>query len=164
MRVSRAFALAFSLVICFLFAFSPGHAQISMASTSTSSRRHCRFTISRRFPHRVIYGSPAIGHGTTTRAITGCPAPGSRRRNLSCCGRPAIGGDDGAYRFHDGYWGPQIGFYRSIAYGCRYTGDGYEGGYWRNGNFFYNQSVNNIRSCRSPTSTTSPFREQYQQC
>ena len=54
------------------------------------------------------------------------------------------GWDDGAYQFHDGYWGPQIGFYGGVAYGFGYTGDGYEGGYWRDGNFFYNQSVNNI--------------------
>ena len=54
------------------------------------------------------------------------------------------GWDDVAYQFHDGYWGPQIGFYGGVAYGFGYTGDGYEGGYWRDGNFFYNQSVNNI--------------------
>jgi hypothetical protein len=52
--------------------------------------------------------------------------------------------DDGVYAFHEGYWGPQIGFYGGVAYGFGYTGLGYEGGYWRNGAFFYNQSVNNI--------------------
>jgi hypothetical protein len=54
------------------------------------------------------------------------------------------GWSDGVYFFHDGYWGPQIGFYGGVAYGFGYTGFGYEGGYWRNGAFFYNQSVNNI--------------------
>jgi hypothetical protein len=46
--------------------------------------------------------------------------------------------------FHAGYWGPHIGFYGGVAYGFGYTGAGYEGGYWRNGSFFYNRSINNI--------------------
>jgi hypothetical protein len=54
------------------------------------------------------------------------------------------GWNDGVYAFHEGYWGPQIGFYGGVAYGFGYTGVGYEGGYWRDGAFFYNQSVNNI--------------------
>ncbi len=54
------------------------------------------------------------------------------------------GWSDGVYVFHEGYWGPQIGFYGGVAYGFGYTGLGYEGGYWRNGSLFYNQSVNNI--------------------
>ncbi len=54
------------------------------------------------------------------------------------------GWDDGYYVFHEGYWGPQIGFYGGIVYGFGYDGVGYEGGYWRNGAFFYNRTVNNI--------------------
>ena len=54
------------------------------------------------------------------------------------------GWSDGVYYFHEGYWGPEIGFYGGVAYGFGYTGVGYEGGYWRGGTFFYNQSVNNI--------------------
>lgn len=49
------------------------------------------------------------------------------------------GWSDGVYLFHDGYWGPQIGFYGGVAYGFGYTGEGYEGGYWHDGVFFYNQ-------------------------
>lgn len=49
-----------------------------------------------------------------------------------------------AYIFHAGYWGPHIGFYGGVNYGFGYTGVGYEGGYWRNNNFYYNRSVNNI--------------------
>src|SRR5215470_18285464 len=51
--------------------------------------------------------------------------------------------DDGLFVFHAGYWGPQIGFYGGINYGFGYVGAGYEGGYWNNGAFFYNRSVNN---------------------
>jgi len=54
------------------------------------------------------------------------------------------GWDDGYYVFHEGYWGPQIGFYGGVVYGFGYDGVGYEGGYWRNGAFFYNRTVNNI--------------------
>jgi hypothetical protein len=52
--------------------------------------------------------------------------------------------DDGAYVFNDGYWGPEIGFYGGVDYGYGYGGVGYEGGYWRDGAFFYNRTVNNV--------------------
>ena len=51
---------------------------------------------------------------------------------------------DGLYVYNAGYWGPHIGFYGGIVYGFGYTGLGYEGGYWHNGAFFYNRTVNNV--------------------
>ena len=54
------------------------------------------------------------------------------------------GWGDGAYLWHGGYWGPHVGFYGGVNYGFGYGGDGYAGGEWRNGAFFYNRSVNNI--------------------
>src|ERR1019366_3738332 len=58
---------------------------------------------------------------------------------------PAYWGWGGnGYVFHDGYWGPHVGFYGGISYGYGYFGEGYEGGRWDNGHFFYNQSVNNV--------------------
>ena len=52
-------------------------------------------------------------------------------------------GGDG-FVFYDGYWGPHVGFYGGINYGFGYFGEGYEGGRWDNGHFFYNRSVNNV--------------------
>ncbi len=52
--------------------------------------------------------------------------------------------DDGGYRWHAGYWGPEVGFYGGINYGYGYTGDGYHGGYWDHDRFYYNRSVNRI--------------------
>ncbi len=49
-----------------------------------------------------------------------------------------------AFSWNPGYWGPHIGFYGGVNYGFGYTGSGYEGGYWNNGAFFYNRSVNNV--------------------
>ncbi len=54
------------------------------------------------------------------------------------------GWNDGFFVFNAGYWGPHIGFYGGVNYGFGYTGHGYEGGYWRDRQFFYNQSVNNV--------------------
>ncbi|HMF54398.1 MAG TPA: YXWGXW repeat-containing protein, partial [Edaphobacter sp.] len=54
------------------------------------------------------------------------------------------GFSSGAYIFHAGYWGPHVGFYGGVNYGFGYGGAGYEGGYWRNGAFAYNRTVNNI--------------------
>ena len=59
------------------------------------------------------------------------------------------GWGDGGYRFNEGYWGPEVGFYGGINYGYGYSGDGYEGGRWDNGHFFYNRSVNNVDVARN---------------
>jgi WXXGXW repeat (2 copies) len=48
------------------------------------------------------------------------------------------------YRFHDGYWGPEVGFYGGINYGYGYAGRGYEGGRWEGRRFYYNRAVNNV--------------------
>ena len=55
---------------------------------------------------------------------------------------------DGRYGFHPGYWGPEVGFYSGIDYGFGYTGEGYYGGRWDHGVFFYNRSVNNFTNVR----------------
>jgi len=54
----------------------------------------------------------------------------------------------GRYAFHPGYWGREVGFYGGIDYGYGYTGDGYYGGHWDHGAFFYNRAVNNISNIR----------------
>jgi hypothetical protein len=51
---------------------------------------------------------------------------------------------NGVYAWHAGYWGPRVGFYGGINYGYGYSGVGYAGGYWRNGVFMYNRTVNNF--------------------
>jgi WXXGXW repeat (2 copies) len=49
-----------------------------------------------------------------------------------------------AFIFHEGYWGPRIGFYGGIDYGYGYPGRGYYGGRWERDRFYYNRSVNNV--------------------
>jgi len=49
-----------------------------------------------------------------------------------------------AFIFHEGFWGPEVGFYGGINYGFGYFGEGFEGGRWDNGHFFYNRSVTNV--------------------
>ena len=49
-----------------------------------------------------------------------------------------------AFAFHEGFWGPQVGFYGGINYGFGYFGEGYAGGRWDGGHFFYNRSVTNV--------------------
>jgi hypothetical protein len=50
----------------------------------------------------------------------------------------------GRYAFNAGYWGATVGFYGGINYGFGYGGLGYEGGFWRGGQFNYNRTVNNF--------------------
>jgi hypothetical protein len=52
------------------------------------------------------------------------------------------GGD--VFVFHEGFWGPEVGFYGGINYGFGYFGEGFEGGRWESGHFFYNRSVANV--------------------
>jgi hypothetical protein len=54
------------------------------------------------------------------------------------------GAVNGFYAWNAGYWGPHIGFYGGINYGCGYFGAGFDGGYWRDRNFFYNRAVTNV--------------------
>lgn len=49
-----------------------------------------------------------------------------------------------AFLFHEGYWGPEIGFYGGINYGFGYFGSGYEGGRWEGGHFAYNTYVSHV--------------------
>ena len=49
-----------------------------------------------------------------------------------------------AFLFHEGYWGPHVGFYGGINYGFGYFGDGYEGGRWQGRQFFYNRYASNV--------------------
>jgi hypothetical protein len=51
---------------------------------------------------------------------------------------------DGGFVFYDGYWGPQVGFYGGIDYGFGYFGEGFVGGRWDRGHFFYNREVTNV--------------------
>src|SRR6202453_433656 len=54
-------------------------------------------------------------------------------------------------------WGAQVGFYGGINYGFGYAGVGYQGGYWNNGAFFYNRSVNNVANVTNVCAKTVIF-------
>jgi hypothetical protein len=54
------------------------------------------------------------------------------------------GWEGGGFLFHEGYWGPVVGFYGGINYGYGYFGRGYEGGRWNHDQFYYNRAVNNV--------------------
>ncbi|MDE2345470.1 MAG: YXWGXW repeat-containing protein, partial [Gammaproteobacteria bacterium] len=52
--------------------------------------------------------------------------------------------DDGLYWWHPGYWAQDVGFYGGIDYGYGYYGAGYLGGYWRDGDFYYNREIDDL--------------------
>ena len=77
---------------------------------------------------------------------------GASRPRLGFYGLRVIGvGAATRSAWNPGYWGPHIGFYGGVNYGYGYTGTGYEGGYWNNGAFFYNRSVNNVTNVTNIT-------------
>ena len=57
---------------------------------------------------------------------------------------PWWGWDGGVFLFHEGFWGPHIGFYVGVNYGFGYFGDGFVGGRWQDGHFFYKREVLNV--------------------
>ena len=57
---------------------------------------------------------------------------------------PWWGWENGAFLFHDGFWGPVVGFYGGINYGFGYFGTGFVGGRWQDGHFFYNRTIMNV--------------------
>ena len=61
---------------------------------------------------------------------------------------PYWGWSSGFYRFHNGYWGRDVGYYGGVDYGYGYGGRGYQGGRWQGSGFDYNRTVNNIGSIR----------------
>ena len=54
------------------------------------------------------------------------------------------GWEGGGFLFHEGYWGTEVGFYGGINYGFGYFGDGFYGGRWDGGHFFYNTAVMHV--------------------
>ena len=98
-----------------------------------------------------------ITGATDPTAISGCPAPGYCRRIPISCGRPVTGDSRMAlYVWNPGYWGPEVGFYGGIVYGYGYFGHGYEGGYWRDHQFYYNRAVNDISNTNVTTVYNKP--------
>jgi WXXGXW repeat (2 copies) len=57
---------------------------------------------------------------------------------------PYWGWGGSAFIFHEGYWGPVVGFYGGVNYGFGYFGRGYDGGRWEHDHFYYNRAVNNV--------------------
>ena len=57
---------------------------------------------------------------------------------------PWWGWEGGRFWFHEGWWGPRVGFYGGINYGFGYFGVGFVGGRWDGGHFFYNRAVSNV--------------------
>ena len=51
---------------------------------------------------------------------------------------------DAEYVWHEGFWGPHVGFYGGINYGFGYFGSGFVGGYWHGHDFYYNRAVTNV--------------------
>jgi hypothetical protein len=54
------------------------------------------------------------------------------------------GYEQNRYRWHPGFWGRHVGYYGGIDYGHGYNGRNYEGGYWRNNQFYYNRDVTRV--------------------
>ncbi len=50
------------------------------------------------------------------------------------------------FRWHHGVWGRHVGYYGGINYGYGYVGYGYQGGYWNDRHFLYNQACNHLNT------------------
>jgi hypothetical protein len=151
MSVIRTLALAVSLIVCSLLGFSPARAQGDV---------DVNISVDVEPPPLPVYDQPPIpdtgylwvpGYWAWDDNTGYYWVPGTwvLPPEPELLWTPGYWGwDDGVYVFHAGYWGPTIGFYGGVAYGFGYDGIGYEGGYWRGGAFYYNNTVNNFGGVR----------------
>jgi hypothetical protein len=151
MSVIRTLALAVSLIVCSLLGFSPARAQGDV---------DVNISVDVEPPPLPVYDQPPIpdtgylwvpGYWAWDDNTGYYWVPGTwvLPPEPELLWTPGYWGwDDGVYVFHAGYWAPTIGFYGGVAYGFGYDGVGYEGGYWRGGAFYYNNTVNNFGGVR----------------
>jgi len=139
-----------------------GHIAIGLSAAPTRAAGHIAIGLSVRTapPMLPIYAQPPIpapgyiwtpGYWHWRQAVNYYWVPGTwvQPPTVGVLWTPPWWGwsDDG-YVFHDGYWGPHVGYYGGVNYGFGYGGVGYEGGHWEGQTFAYNRSVNNFGSVR----------------
>jgi hypothetical protein len=61
---------------------------------------------------------------------------------------PYWGWSGGLFMFHEGYWGPHVGYYGGVNYGFGYMGIGFVGGRWHGHDFEYNRAVMRVDETR----------------
>jgi hypothetical protein len=145
MRVFRALTFAFSLSICSLWALTPAFAQLIVAISVDVAPPPLPVYVQPLIPAPGYLWVPGYWAWDDDVGYYWVPGTWLLPPEPELLWTPGYWGwDDGYYVFHQGYWGPHIGFYGGVVYGFGYDGVGYEGGYWRNGAFFYNRTVNNI--------------------
>lgn len=68
------------------------------------------------------------------------------------------GWDHGAYVYHGGYWGREVGWYGGIDFGFGYHGHGWEGGYWNGRHLAYNRAAVNVTNVTNINVTNVYYR------
>ena len=143
------------------FVRSPLRRRSPSPSARRSRLRCCRSTAQPPIPRPGIHlDSRLLGlgrHGILLGAGLLGDAAGCGPR----CGRPATGaGTITAFTSSTPDTGARpSAIYGGIDYGFGYTGFGYQGGYWRDHQFYYNRAMNNLGVRRtSPPCSTSRFR------
>jgi hypothetical protein len=145
MYLTRALALIFALLACSLLALGEAHAQITVGISVDVEPPPLPVYDQPPIPEQGYMWVPGYWAWDDDTGYYWVPGTWVLPPEPTLLWTPGYWGwGDGIFVFHEGYWGPQIGFYGGVAYGFGYTGDGYAGGYWRDGAFFYNQSVNNV--------------------
>jgi hypothetical protein len=162
-HVARAFALAFLFGACCLGTFRPVYAQLVLG-----------VSINKVPPPLPVYDQPPIpaagylwvpGYWAWSEGVGSYWVPGAwiLPPTAGLLWTPGYWeSEEGVYVFHVGYWGPHIGFYGGVNYRFGYDGIGYEGGYWKDGSFFYNGAVNNLANVAVQQACCDRSREQCQ--
>jgi hypothetical protein len=159
-HVNRAFALAFLLGACCLATFRPVYAQLVLG-----------VSVDKAPPPLPVYDQPPIaaagyfwvpGYWAWSEGIGYYWVPGTwiLPPKAGLLWTPGYWeSEEGVYVFHVGYWGPHIGFYGGVNYRFGYDGIGYEGGYWQDGSFIYNSTVNNLTNVAVTNVYTKPVAD-----
>src|SRR5262249_25658654 len=141
--------LILSVLVCCLFAFSPARAQIGIGISIDVAPPPLPVFDQPPIPAPGYIWTPGYWAWDDDNGYYWVPGTWVLPPEPELVWTPGYWGwHGGAYAFHEGYWGPEVGFYGGVSYCFGYTGEGYEGGYWRGGAFFYNRTVNNISNAQ----------------
>ena len=110
------------------------------SSTTAPGIRPARYSGARLYLDARLLGMERWEMAITT----GCPARGRCRLRLGSLDSGLLGFGQRQIPVAPRGTGVPSRVYGGVNYGYGYTGEGYQGGRWDNGNFYYNGAVNNI--------------------
>jgi hypothetical protein len=148
-RAARRFLLATALLAFLAISAGPSTAQVAVGISVAIAPPLLPTYVQPPIPSEGYIWTPGYWAWDVADGYYWVPGAWVLPPSVGVLWTPAYWGwSNGAYLFHEGYWGPHVGFYGGVNYGYGYGGNGFDGGRWDNGRFHYNREVNNFGATR----------------